>query len=44
MSSTVSPANEFLEMNHTTGKAHFIRDAIADHTDKYKEIIEAALK
>lgn len=35
---------ELRDSRHTTGKAHFIRDAIADHTDKYKEIINTALK
>lgn len=39
-----APANEFYDMNHKTGKAHFLRDAVAQHTDQYKEIIKAALK
>ena len=29
---------------HTTGKAHFLRDAATTHTDHYKAIMEAALK
>lgn len=29
---------------HTTGKAHFLRDSIANHGELYKEILEAALE
>jgi phage gpG-like protein len=29
---------------HTTGKAHFLRDAAANHGDHYRAIMEAALK
>ena len=29
---------------HITGKAHFLRDSLANHGDRYKEILEAALK
>lgn len=29
---------------HHTGKAHFLRDAATTHGDRYKEIMEAALK
>lgn len=29
---------------HTTGKAHFLRDAATTHTNHYKAIMEAALK
>lgn len=39
-----APAVELRDISHTTGKAHFFRDAIADYADKYKKIIEAALK
>lgn len=36
-------AVEFRDMTHQTGKAHFLRDAVADHKDQYKEIMRAAL-
>lgn len=29
---------------HVVGKAHFIRDSIATHGERYKDILEAALK
>ena len=29
---------------HQTGKAHFLRDAVANHADRYKSIMEASLK
>lgn len=29
--------------HHTVGKAHFIRDALQDHREEYKDIIEAAI-
>lgn len=29
---------------HYTGKAHFLRDAVQNHMDHYKAIMEAALK
>lgn len=31
-------------VSHTTGKAHFIRDSLAKHTDEYKEIVIKVLK
>lgn len=31
-------------MKHTTGKAHFLRDAAATHGDEYKKIAEIQLK
>lgn len=30
--------------HHDSGKAHFLRDAAANHTSTYKKILEAALK
>lgn len=39
-----APAIEFKDMNHRTGKAHFLRDAASTHGDEYKEIMKAALK
>lgn len=30
--------------HHTTGRAHFLRDAVANHGDEYKKIVEAQLK
>lgn len=39
---------EFVEfrdsIKHTTGKAHFLRDAAANHSEEYKKIMLAALK
>lgn len=29
--------------SHNVGKAHFLRDSIATHGDRYKDILEAAL-
>lgn len=29
--------------SHKTGKAHFLRDSLADHLDRYKAILKAAL-
>ena len=39
-----APVIEFKDMNHKTGKAHFLRDAASTHGDEYKEIMKAALK
>ena len=39
-----APYVEFKDATHKTGKAHFLRDAITNHTDHYKAILEAALK
>lgn len=30
--------------SHKTGKAHFLRDAATNHSDRYRAIMEAALK
>ena len=30
--------------NHTSGRAHFIRDSITEHSDEYKEQLEDTLK
>lgn len=38
-----APYVEYRDARHTTGKAHFLRDAAADHGDHYKAIMEAAL-
>lgn len=35
---------EFGSYNHTVGKQHFLRDSVAQHQDKYKAIIKAALE
>lgn len=36
---------EFREnVRHETGKAHFLRDAAANHTDEYKNIIKIIMK
>lgn len=39
-----APVQELYNMKHTTGKAHFLRDAATTHGDEYKRIMEAALK
>ena len=35
---------EYRDMAHRTGGAHFIKNAAANHSDEYKAIMEAALK
>ena len=35
---------EFRDVNHISGKAHFLRDAVFDHTDEFKNKIEVTLK
>lgn len=35
---------EYGDYKHTSGKKHFLRDAMAKHGDHYKKILEAALK
>lgn len=35
---------EYVEMSHTVGRAHFLRDAATTHSDEYQAIMEAALK
>ena len=39
-----APSVEFRSVNHRTGQAHFLRDAIANNQDLFKRVIEAALK
>jgi len=34
---------EYVSMAHKTGKDHFLRDAITNHQDEYKKIMQAAL-
>lgn len=38
-----APIIELKEMAHSTGKAHFLRDAAAQHGDEYKRIMKASL-
>ena len=39
-----APAQEYNdEYHHTVGKAHFLRDAMQNHREDYKDIIEAAV-
>lgn len=38
-----APYVEFRDVNHLSGKAHFLRDSISNHEDEYRAIIEAAL-
>lgn len=39
-----APYVEYGEYKHTTGKNHFLRDAVTNHSEHYKAIMEAALK
>lgn len=39
-----APYVEFRDATHKTGKAHFLRDSVANHGDHYKEIMKAALQ
>lgn len=39
-----APEQELRSMSHRVGKAHFLRDSIANHGDEFKEHLEAALK
>lgn len=40
-----APYVEFREdVRHKVGKAHFLRDAATDNADKYRQILEAALR
>lgn len=40
-----APPQEFNDnYRHKVGRAHFFRDAAADHADTYKEILEKQLK
>lgn len=31
-------------IKHTSGKAHFLRDAVTNHSDEYKKIVKQVLK
>jgi hypothetical protein len=33
-----------VDMHHTHGQAHFLRDAATTHGDEYKHIMEVTLK
>lgn len=35
---------EFFDMRHKTGQAHFLRDAATTHGNEYRAIMEAALR
>lgn len=35
---------EYRDMKHKVGKAHFLRDSVTTHGDEYRKTIEAALK
>lgn len=35
---------EFRDIQHKSGKAHFLRDAVADHSETYKKIMKASLE
>ena len=39
-----APKIEFVDMSHTVGHAHFLKNAISTHNDEYKKAMEAALK
>lgn len=35
---------ETLDLPHTTGNAHFLRDALAQHGDRYKKLMKKSLE
>ena len=39
-----APVQEFKDLRHTSGKSHFLRDAIAQHGDEYGQIVSAVYK
>lgn len=39
-----APYVEFKDMEHMVGRAHFLRDSIAEHQDLYLEILQTALQ
>ena len=39
-----APYVEFRDATHKVGNAHFLRNSVTDHTEHYKEILEAALR
>lgn len=39
-----APQVEFMDINHKTGNAHFLRNSVTNHIDEYEKTIEAALK
>lgn len=39
-----APYVEFGDAKHTTGNAHFLRNSVTNHIERYQEIMEAALK
>ena len=39
-----APEQEFIDMSHTHGRAHFLRDAATTHGDEYSNIMEVTLK
>lgn len=39
-----APIQEFHDMRHKSGQAHFLRDAATTHGDEYQAIMEAALR
>ena len=39
-----APSVEYKDMKHTTGEAHFLKNAASNHSEEYKKTMEAALK
>lgn len=39
-----APYVEFGDAKHKTGNAHFLRNSVTNHIERYQEIMEAALK
>lgn len=39
-----APYVEYGDMHHKVGKKHFLRDSIANHEERYKAILKAALQ
>jgi len=39
-----APYVEFRDIDHVPGKAHFLRDAVANHSEEYRKIMKASLE
>lgn len=39
-----APIQEFKDLNHSVGKAHFLRDAVGQHNNEYQNIIKDVME
>lgn len=39
-----APQVEYRDVNHKTGKAHFLRDAAANHSDEYQKLVDEIMR